>query len=76
MRFAYKVPVTFISVYSVCWKVFVCVFLTLFVIARKPLDDLTERTGYSQLKEGALDRTMWRAPFGKCFGPVESQNTK
>jgi hypothetical protein len=28
---------------------------------RKLLDDLTERRGYSHLKEDALDRTMWRA---------------
>jgi len=27
---------------------------------RKLLDDLKERRGYSQLKEEALDRTMWR----------------
>jgi hypothetical protein len=28
------------------------------------------------LKEGALDRTMWRARFGKGFGPVVRQTTK
>jgi len=28
---------------------------------RKLQDDLKERRGYSQLKEEALDRTMWRA---------------
>jgi hypothetical protein len=32
---------------------------------RKLLDDLKERRGYSHLKEEALDRTMWRARFGK-----------
>ena len=32
---------------------------------RKLLDDLKERKGYSHLKEEALDRTMWRAGFGK-----------
>jgi len=32
---------------------------------RKLLDDLKERRGYSHLKEEALDRTMWRAGFGK-----------
>jgi hypothetical protein len=37
---------------------------------RKLLDDLKERTGYSHLKEEALDRTMWRARFGRSFGPV------
>ena len=31
---------------------------------RKLLDDLKERRGYCQLKEEALDRTMWRAGFG------------
>jgi hypothetical protein len=30
---------------------------------RKLLDDLKERTGYSHLKEEALDRTVWRARF-------------
>jgi hypothetical protein len=43
---------------------------------RKLLDDLKERTGYSYLKEEALDRTMWTARFGRGFGPVVSQTTK
>jgi hypothetical protein len=43
---------------------------------RKLLDDLKERRGYSHLKEEALDRTMWRARFGRGFGPVVKQNTK
>ena len=42
----------------------------------KLLDDLKERRGYSQLKEEALDRTMWRAQFGRGFGPVVRQTTK
>jgi hypothetical protein len=42
----------------------------------KLLDDLKERKGYSHLKEKALDRTMWRARFGRCFGPVVRQTTK
>jgi hypothetical protein len=37
---------------------------------RKLLDDLEERRGYSHLKEEALDRTMWRARFGRRFGPA------
>jgi len=37
----------------------------------KLLDDLKERSGYSHLKEEALDRTMWIARFGRGFGPVE-----
>jgi len=36
----------------------------------KLLDDLKERRGYSHLKEEALDRTVWRARFGRGFGPV------
>jgi hypothetical protein len=40
---------------------------------RKVLDDLKERRGYSHLKEEALDRTMWRAGFGRGFGPVVRQ---
>jgi hypothetical protein len=28
------------------------------------------------LKEEALDRTMWRACFGRRFGPVVRQTTK
>ena len=35
---------------------------------RKLLDDLKERRGYSHLTEEALDRTMWRARFGR--GPL------
>ena len=40
---------------------------------RKLLDDLKERRGYSHLKEEALARTMWRARFGRGFGPVVRQ---
>jgi hypothetical protein len=43
---------------------------------RKLLDDLKERRGYSHLKEEALDRTMWRARFGRGLGPVVRQTTK
>ena len=43
---------------------------------RKLLDDLKERRGYSHLKVKALDRTMWRAGFGRSFGPVVKQTTK
>ena len=43
---------------------------------RKLLDDLKERRGYSHLKEEALDRIMWRARFGRGFGPVVRQTTK
>ena len=37
---------------------------------RKLLDDLKDRREYSQLKEEALDRTMWRNRFGRDFGRV------
>jgi hypothetical protein len=43
---------------------------------RRLLDDLKERRGYSNLKEEALDRTMWRARFGRGVGPVVRQTTK
>ena len=43
---------------------------------RKLLDDLKKRRGYSHLKEEALYRTMWRARFGRGFGPVVRQTTK
>jgi hypothetical protein len=43
---------------------------------RKLLDDLKERRGYSHLKQEALDCTMWRARFGRGFGPVVRQTTK
>jgi hypothetical protein len=44
--------------------------------SKKLLDDLKERRGYSHLKEEALDHTMWRARFGRGFGPVVRQTTK
>jgi hypothetical protein len=43
---------------------------------RNLLDDLKERRGYSHLKEEALDRTVWRAGFGRGFGPVVRQTAK
>jgi len=43
---------------------------------RKLLDDLKDRRGCSHLKEEALDRTVWRAGFGRGFGPVVRQNTE
>jgi len=43
---------------------------------RKLPDDLKEMREYSDLKEEALDRTMWRARFGRGFGPVVRQATK
>ena len=43
---------------------------------RKLLDDLKETRGHSQLKEEALHRIMWRARFGRGFGPVVRQTAK
>jgi len=42
---------------------------------RRLLDDLKERRGYYHLEEETLDRTMWRARFGRGFGPVVRQTT-
>jgi hypothetical protein len=43
---------------------------------RKLLDDLKEGRGYLHLKEEALDCTVWRAGFGRGFGPVVRQTAK
>jgi hypothetical protein len=43
---------------------------------RKLLDDLKDRRGYSHLKEEALDCTVWRARFGRGFGPAIRQTAK
>jgi len=40
---------------------------------RKLLDELKEGRRYFHLKEEALDRAMWRARFGRVFGPVVRQ---
>ena len=42
---------------------------------KKLLDDLKDRRGYCELKEEALDRTMWRNRFARGFGPVVWQIT-
>jgi len=42
----------------------------------KLLDDLKERRRYSHLKEEVLDRTIWTARFGRCFGPVVMQTAE
>jgi hypothetical protein len=41
---------------------------------RNLLDNLKERRGYSHLKEETLDRTIWRACFGRVYGPVVRQH--
>jgi hypothetical protein len=43
---------------------------------RELLDGLKERRGYSNLKEEALDRTIWTARFGRGFGPVVRQTAE
>jgi hypothetical protein len=42
----------------------------------KLLNDLKERRRYSHLKYGALDCTIWKARFGRSFGPVARRTTK
>ena len=42
---------------------------------KKVLDDLKDRRGYCQLKEEALDRTMWGNRFVRGLGPVVLQIT-
>ena len=37
---------------------------------KKLLDVLKDRRGYCELKEEAVDRTVWRNRFAKGFGPV------
>jgi hypothetical protein len=39
----------------------------------KLLNDFKERRGYSHLKEEALDRTVWRARFGRGSAPFIRQ---
>jgi len=43
---------------------------------KKLLDDPKDRRGYPQLKEEALDRTMWRHRFGGGIGHVVRQITE
>jgi hypothetical protein len=38
------------------------------------LDDRKETRGYWKCKEEALDHTVWRACFGRGYGPVVRQN--
>ena len=43
---------------------------------KKLLVDLREGRGYWQLKEGALNRTVWRNRFGGGIGPVTRQTAE
>jgi hypothetical protein len=40
------------------------------------LDDLKEKKRYWKLEEEALDRTLWRARFGRGYGPVVRQTAE
>jgi hypothetical protein len=40
------------------------------------LDDLKEKRRYWELKEKALDRTLWRTHFRRGYGPVVRQTTE
>jgi hypothetical protein len=42
----------------------------------KLLYDVKEMRRYCHLKEEDLDRTIWRARFGRGFGPVMRQTIK
>ena len=37
-------------------------------------DDLKENRGHCEWKEEAVDRTLWRTPFGRCYGPLVRQS--
>jgi hypothetical protein len=39
-------------------------------IRKQLLDDLKEKRRYWELKEEALDSTLWRTRFGRGYGPV------
>jgi hypothetical protein len=40
------------------------------------LCDLKEKRRYWKLIEEALDHTVWRTRFGRCYGPVVRQTTE
>ena len=39
-------------------------------------DDLKEKRGYWELKEEALEHTLWKTGFGKYYGPVVRQTAE
>jgi hypothetical protein len=43
-------------------------------ISKLLIDNLKKKTGYSILKEEAIDRTVWRTCFGRGCGLVVSQD--
>jgi hypothetical protein len=42
----------------------------------KLLNDLKEMREFFHLKQGAVDRTVWRAGFGRGFGTVVRQTAE
>jgi hypothetical protein len=40
------------------------------------LDDLRETRAYWKLKDEAVDPTVWRSHFGRCYGPVVGQTAE
>ena len=40
------------------------------------LEDFKENTGLWKLKEEALDRTLWRTRFARCYGTVVRQTAE
>lgn len=40
------------------------------------VDDLKEKTGYLELKEDTLDRTLRRKRSGRSYGPVVTQTAE
>lgn len=43
---------------------------------RQLVDDLKGTWGYRELKEEALDRSLWRTGFGRGYGPVAGQTAE
>jgi hypothetical protein len=44
--------------------------------SKQLLDDLKEKRRYWNLKEEALDRSLWRTRFGRGYGPVVRQTAE
>jgi hypothetical protein len=43
---------------------------------KRILGFLKGKRGFWKLKEAAADRTVWRLPFGRGYGPVVRQTTQ
>jgi hypothetical protein len=65
-----------ISSLPVMYRVGLLLGITVARNRKQLLDDLTEKRRYWKLKEEALDRTLWRASFGRGYGPVVRQTTE